>query len=56
MLVGHGVERAEYLALVGAVGGLVLAYNDDGSYDEEEEEGEVAGLTDSFHCSFSCVV
>ena len=42
MLIRYGIERTEYLALLGAVGGSVLADDDDASYDEEEEEGEVS--------------
>ena len=52
MLIGHGVECAEYLALLGAEGGFVLAYNDNGSYDEEEEEeNKGVALTDPYMIS-----
>ena len=39
MFIGHGVERAEDLALLGAIGGLVFPDDEYGSYDEEEEKG-----------------
>ena len=35
VLVGHGIECAENLALLGAVGGLAIAQYDDGTYNQE---------------------
>ena len=53
MLIGNRVKRAEYFALLSAVGGLIFTYDDDASYDEEQKEGKMPALV---HCnSYWCV-